>query len=185
MLLLSTPSPLWGWPKPSFVIHFLKTFNIFQFHFNCCTITVPNQKSATTDVWNGLELQVNFMWILRELLATASFATWLLHSQSGILKGSAWPNLQLERTSGMSVSVRVESVHWNRIKTYWNAKAAERQIALPTWALRLHSPHQPNEFVCHASVERLKVGVVGTCLSRRIRVAGRWNMWRWRALLNV
>lgn len=44
-------------------------------------------------------------------------------------------------------------------------------MALPTWTLRLHSPHQPNEFVCHASVERLKVGVVGRCLSRRIRVA--------------
>lgn len=82
------------------MIHFpVKTFNIFQFHFNCRTITVPNQKSAIPDVWNSLELQMNFMWMLRELLATASLATRLLHLQSGILKGSAWPNLQLERTS--------------------------------------------------------------------------------------
>ena len=44
--------------------------------------------------------------------------------------------------------------------------------ALPTWTVRLHSPHQPSEFVCHASVERLKVGAVGgTCWSSRIRVA--------------
>lgn len=44
--------------------------------------------------------------------------------------------------------------------------------ALPTWTVRLDSPHQPSEFVCHASVERLKVAAVGgTCWSSRIRVA--------------